>query len=198
MNDLAPLLGVLAGLAGIADTIPYVRDTLRGSTRPHRGSWLIWGALAIIACIAQRADGATWSVLMAGTQAIVTILVFFLAIRHGEGGMRSTDFGLMTLAAAGVGGWIIARDPVIALGCVIAADLSAFAMMTPKVHRDPHSETLSTYVLASVGGALAAGAVSALDAAMLLYPVYYCLINGATAILIGRRRAVLRLGVLPG
>lgn len=191
MNDLAPLLGVLAGLAGIADTIPYVRDTLRGSTRPHRGSWLIWGALAIIACIAQRADGATWSVLMAGTQAIVTSLVFFLAIRHGEGGMRTTDLGLMALAAAGVGGWIIARDPVIALGCVIAADLSAFAMMTPKVHRDPHSETLSTYVLASVGGALAAGAVSALDAAMLLYPVYYCLINAVTAILIGRRRAVL-------
>jgi hypothetical protein len=64
-------------------------------------------------------------------------------------------------------------------------------MMTPKVHRDPHSETLSTYVLASVGGALAAGAVSQLDAAMLLYPVYYSLVNAATAILIGRRRAVL-------
>jgi hypothetical protein len=191
MNDLAPVLGVLAGLAGIADTIPYVRDTLRGSTRPHRGSWLIWGALAIIACIAQRADGATWSVLMAGTQAIVTGLVFLIAIRYGEGGMSAIDLGLMTLAAAGVVGWIVAREPVIALACVIAADLSALAMMTPKVHRDPHSETLSTYVLASVGGALAAGAVSQLDVAMLLYPVYYSLVNAATAILIGRRRAIL-------
>jgi hypothetical protein len=191
MNDLAPFLGVLAGLAGIANTIPYVRDTLRGSTRPHRGSWLIWGALAVIACIAQRADGATWSVLMAGTQAIVTGLVFLIAIRYGEGGMSAIDLGLMTLAAVGVCGWIVAREPVIALGCVIAADLSALAMMTPKVHRDPHSETLSTYVLASVGGALAAGAVSQLDAAMLLYPVYYSLVNAATAILIGRRRAVL-------
>jgi len=191
MNDIAPILGVLAGLAGIADTVPYVRDTLRGNTRPHRGTWLIWGALAIIACLAQRADGATWSVLMTGTQAIVTSLVFLLAIRLGEGGMSRTDLALITLAAAGACGWIVAREPVVALGCVIVADLSALAMMVPKVRRDPHSETLSTYVLASVGGALAAGAVSELDPAMLVYPAYYCLANAATAILIGRRRAIL-------
>ena len=172
-------------------TVPYVRDIIRGSTRPHRGSWLIWGVLAIIACIAQRADGATWSVLMAGTQAIVTNLVLLLAIRRGEGGMSATDLGLLTLAAAGVCGWFVGREPVIALGCVIVADLSALAMMIPKVHRDPHSETLSTYVLASVGGALAAGAVSELRPAMLLYPAYYCLANGATALLIRRRRAIL-------
>ena len=43
MSDLAPVFGVLAAVVGVADTIPYVRDTLRGSTRPHRGTWLIWG-----------------------------------------------------------------------------------------------------------------------------------------------------------
>ena len=32
MTDIAPLLGVLAGAIGVADTIPYVRDILRG---PH-------------------------------------------------------------------------------------------------------------------------------------------------------------------
>jgi hypothetical protein len=47
MTEIAPLLGVLAGAIGVADMIPYVRDTLRGTTRPHRGTWLIWGALGI-------------------------------------------------------------------------------------------------------------------------------------------------------
>lgn len=75
---------------------------------------------------------------------------------------------------------------------VIAADLIAFAMMVPKVHRDPDSETLSTYALASVGGALAAGAVAAPDLSMLLDPAYYCLVNAAAAILIHRRRISLR------
>ena len=67
---------------------------------------------------------------------------------------------------------------------MIAADLGAAAMMTPKAYRDPHSETLTMYALASVGGALAAGAVGALDVSLLLYPVYYCLANGAMALLI--------------
>jgi hypothetical protein len=60
--------------------------------------------------------------------------------------------------------------------------------MMPKTHRDPHSETLSTFALASLGGALAAGAVGVLDASLLLYPAYYCLVNAAIALLISRRR----------
>ena len=91
MTDVAPVLGVLAVLVGIADTIPYVRDTLRGATRPHRGTWLIWSVLAIVVCFSQRADGASWSLLMAAAQAILTSLVFVLAIRRGEGGMSTGD-----------------------------------------------------------------------------------------------------------
>ena len=45
MTYIAPVLGVLAGVVGIADTIPYVRDTVGGSTRPHRGTWPIWSVL---------------------------------------------------------------------------------------------------------------------------------------------------------
>jgi hypothetical protein len=183
------ILGVAAGLAGIADTVPYVRDTVRGSTRPHRGTWLIWAVLAIVACVSQRADGGSWSVLMTGTQAVLTGFVFVLAIRHGEGGMEARDLFLLALAGAGVIGWILARQPVVAVGCVVAADLTAVVMMTPKVRRDPESETLSTYALASVGGALAAGAVGGADLTLLLYPVYYCLANAAMAVFILRRRA---------
>jgi hypothetical protein len=189
MVALSPVLGVLGGLAGIANTIPYVRDTVHGSTRPHRGSWLIWEVLAIVACVAQVADGASWSALMTGTQAILTGLVCLLAIRYGEGGMSAGDLTLIAFAGGGVIGWIVAREPVVAVECVIVADLLACAMTIPKICRDPHSETLSTYALASLGGALATIAVGMPDIALLLYPAYYCLVNGATAILIYRRRA---------
>lgn len=40
-----------------------------------------------------------------------------------------------------------------------------------------------------MSGALAAGSVAALDPTLLLYPVYFCLGNGALALLIVRRRA---------
>jgi hypothetical protein len=191
MIELAAVLGVLAGVVGIADTVPYVRDTLRGGTRPHRGTWLIWGVLAVLVCLSQYADGASWSLIMAATQAVLTGLIFGLSIRHGEGGLTPTEIVMIAIAGGGVIGWIMADEPLVATVCVVAADLIGAAMMVPKTYRDPESETLVTFVFASLGGALAAGAVGAVDLALLLYPIYYCLVNGAIALLIYHRRAVL-------
>jgi hypothetical protein len=186
--QLAPVLGILAGLVGVADTIPYVRDTVRGRTRPHRGTWLIWGVLALVVSFSQRAEGASWSLVLTASQAVLTALVFVLAIRYGEGGVAARDLSLIVVAFAGVVGWMLVREPLVAVVCVIVADLVAAAMMTPKAYRDPHSETLAMYALACLGGALAAGAVGAFDVALLLYPIYYCLANGALALLISVRR----------
>jgi hypothetical protein len=191
MIGVAPVLGVLAGLLGVANMVPYVRDTIRGATRPHRGTWLIWGSLAIVVWLSQRADGASWSLMLAGGQVVLNGIVVLLAIRRGEGGMSAPEAAMLGLAGGGVIGWIVADQPIVAIACVIAADLVATALMAPKTYRDPGSETLVTYVGASVAGALAAGAVGALDVSLLLYPVYYCLVNIANAILISHRRGAL-------
>jgi hypothetical protein len=37
MIEPAPFLGILPGLVGVADLVPYMRYTLRRSTRPRRG-----------------------------------------------------------------------------------------------------------------------------------------------------------------
>lgn len=191
MTDVAPVLGVLAGVVGVADMVPYVRDTVRRSTCPYRGTWLIWSVLAIVVCVSQRADGASWSLIMSASQAVLTGLVFVLAIRLGVGGLSSVDVVLMAIAGAGVVGWLIADAPVVATACVVAADLIAAGMMVPKTWRDPGSETLSTFAFASLGGALAVGSVGALEPSLLLYPVYFCVANGALALLIMRRRVAL-------
>ena len=191
MIELVAVLGVSAGLIGVADTIPYVRDTLRGSTRPHRGTWLIWGVLAVVVCLSQYADGASWSLIMAGVQAVLTTGIFVLSIRRGVGGVSRVEQLMIAIAGAGVVGWIVADEPLVATACVVAADILGAAMMVPKTYRDPESETLVTFAFASLGGALAAGAVGAIDLSLLLYPVYYCLVNGAIALLIVHRRAVL-------
>ena len=188
MTGVAPVLGVLAALVGIADTVPYVRDTLRGATRPHRGTWLIWSVLALVVCLSQRADGASWSLLMAATQALLTGLIFVLAIRRGEGGVSASDRVMIAIAGGGVIGWIVADEPIVATACVVAADLIGAALMVPKTYRDPGSETLATFAFASLGGLLAAGAVGAPDLSLLLYPVYFGVVNGAIAVLIHQRR----------
>jgi hypothetical protein len=191
VDALVPALGVLAGLTGVLNTVPYVRDTLRRATRPHRGTWLIWSVLAVVAYFSQRAEGASWSVVMCGVQAAMNGVVVVLALRYGTGAVSRGERLLLTLAAGGVIGWAVADDPMVATVCVVAADLIAVALMLPKSWCDPGSETLSTFAFASLAGALAAGAAGG-GAALLLYPVYYCVVNGGLALLLWRRRAVVR------
>lgn len=175
-----------AALVGVVGTLPYARDTLRQVTRPHLGTWLVWSLLAVVAFLAQRADGASWSALMCGAQALMNVGVFALAVRHGTGVVTVADRLLLLLAAAGVAGWIVAGDPLIATGCVVAADLIAVAMMVPKSWCDPGSETLATFAVASLSGAFAAGAAG--TASLLVYPVYYCLVNAGVAMMLWSRR----------
>ncbi len=187
----SPSLGVLAALMSVANTFPYVRDILRRTTRPHRGAWLIWSALAIVASLSQWADGASWSLAMCVVQALLDVLVLALAIRLGVGGLSIGEKVAMGVAAAGVLGWLAADAPLIATSCVVVADLMGALVMAPKTYHDPDSETLATFALASLGGALATGAVGAADPSLLLYPIYFCLVNASIALLIWHRRAVL-------
>ena len=190
-TELLATLGILAGIVAIADTAPYIRDTVRGRTRPQHSTWLIWGTLANVAFLSQHADGAAWSLPMMGAQAVLTTVIFVLSLSRGEGGLSRFELLLLGVAAAGVVGWLTVDEPLVATVCVVIADLIGVALMVPKTYRDPWSETLSTFALASLSGALAVGAVGAIDASLLLYPVYFCLGNGALALLIWWRRAVL-------
>jgi hypothetical protein len=105
------------------------------------------------------------------------------------GGLSATDLLLTAMAAAGVVGWLVCDEPTVATAAVVVADLLAAVMMMPKTYRDPTSETLASFALASVGGALAAGAAASNEPALLLYPLYFCAVNGAIALLIHHRRA---------
>jgi hypothetical protein len=199
MTEPGPAFGLLAGLAAVACTMPYVRDTLRGTTVPHRGSWLIWGVLEVVAVEAQRADGARWSLVPLVAQCVGTCLVFGLSVRLGSGGLSRVDLALLGLAGVGLAGWKAVDAPVVATSFVIAADLVAAVMMLPKTCRDPHSETLSTFVLAAASGALAVGAVGALSAPLLMYPVYFVAVNAAlAAVIVHRRRVTARRTAITG
>ena len=89
-----------------------VRDVIRGSTRPHRGSWLIWAVTAIVVYASQRADGASWSLIMAGAQAVLTAFVFLLCAA-----ILAWDraFEVPTLSRRTRLGWALATAPTSAL-----------------------------------------------------------------------------------
>jgi hypothetical protein len=193
----AALAGLSAALLSAADTAPYVRDTLRGSTVPHRGTWLVWSVLGVVAVESQRADGAHWSLVPLVIQAGGTLVVLALGLRLGTGGLTRTDAGLIVVAGVGVVGWATIHEPVVATAGVIVADLVAALMMLPKTWRDPHSETQATFVLAALSGVLAVASVGSSTVQLLAYPAYFAVVNALLAWVIAHRRRARPL-LIPG
>jgi hypothetical protein len=180
--------GVLALGVSVIDSVPYVRDILRGRTRPYRATWAIWTTLGIIAFVAQAADGASWSLLMVGAQAVGVAVVFGLSITRGSGRLGPVDMAIIAVAAAGIVGWYASSRPLFATVCVVVADLAGVALMLPKTWRDPGSETPSSFLLAGLAGLLGTAAVGAFDPSLLLYPGYFAVVNAGLAGIITLRR----------
>jgi hypothetical protein len=183
--------GVLAGILQLVATAPYVRDILRGSTRPQRATWAIWAALSFVVLASQWASGATWSLALTIGQAVSCGGIFALSLRRGVGGVSPLELGLLGIAALGVAGWQLAGDPVVATCAVVAADLVAVALMLPKTYRQPGSETLATYAIGVVSTIFALAAVGPTAPSLLIYPLYILAADGAVvAVIVLRRRAL--------
>ena len=192
--SLVVAAAIAGGVISLFDAVPYIRDTVRGSTRPHRGTWLIWATLSWVALASSHADGARWSLLPLAAQALMTSVIVALSIRRGEGGVSRSDRALLLVAAVGVAGWFAFTDPTLATIAVIVADVIGAAMMLPKAWRDPSSETPSTFVLSSVVGLCALVAVGNFNPALVIYPIYYAVANGVIAgVLLYRRPLVARV-----
>lgn len=192
--------GVLSGLLSALAFLPYIRDTLRGASQPLRSSWLIWSVLASISFASQVAEGAGASLWFAGTQTAGTVAVMLLSIRRGTGSYLRGSDGLVLLGAAvGLWLWAVTDAPAWALVISISISLMAGSVTVRKAYERPQTETLATWVLSLAGACCAIASVGTLTPALLAYPVYLLLLNGAIvlAILMGRARDWLWRAPLP-
>ncbi|MGR3502982.1 hypothetical protein [Pseudaestuariivita sp.] len=189
--DWAYAAGILAALIGLAAYVPYFRDTLFGSTRPHRATWLIWALLSSISTASQAYEGATHSLWFSMGQSGATIVVFLMSIRGGMGSyLGRSDAPTLVAAALGIVLWVTTDSAVYALAIAIAVSALGGVATAVKAYRAPETETLSCWVLNFVAATLAVLVVGQPDPVLLAYPVYLfalyaCIILAITA---GRMR----------
>ncbi len=182
-------IGLASGALAIVMYAPYIRDMLKGTTHPHRASWLIWSSLGLIAFFSQLAKGATNSLWMTAAQTLGTMAVFILSIKFGTGGFSRLDRVSLLAAAFGIVLWYLTSDALYALLITIAVDAIGAALTAKKAYQRPESETLITWVLSAASGILGTLAVGALNPTLMLYPLYVFVANSCviTGILLGRR-----------
>jgi hypothetical protein len=183
-------IGVLAGILSIIMYIPYIKDTVKGITHPHRASWLIWSSLGLIAFFSQIAKGATDSLWMTAAQTLGTMFIFLLSLKLGVGGFNRRDKISLIIAGLGLLAWFFTKEAAYALLITIAVDAIGAGLTAIKAYEMPESETLITWILSAISGLLATIAVGRFSPILMVYPFYVFLANSwvISSILFGRKR----------
>ncbi|MCR9159010.1 MAG: hypothetical protein NXH80_17365 [Rhodobacteraceae bacterium] len=174
------VFGGIATALSLVAYAPYIVNTLRGHTRPHRACWLIWSVLATISFFSQFYEGATASLGFAAAQAGCTTLIFLLAVIRGQGPfMKRADAGVLGIACVGLLIWYETESAAYSLVTSITISLLGGLLTVAKVYWSPQSETMSTWTMSFVASGFALMAVGTLDWLLLAYPLYLFVLNGS-------------------
>ncbi len=189
MYDLKVIVGAIASLLVFVGYAPYIRDMLKGKTKPHVYSWFIWGFVTMLVFFFQFNAGAgagSWLTLSAG---LVCLLIFVLAFWHGTKDITRLDTAFLILALVAVGLWIITKQPLISVILLVAIDMLGFIPTIRKSWNKPYTETLFSYGLNTFRFAIGLYALETYTVVTYLYPVAWLFANGLfSVILIVRRR----------
>lgn len=186
------IFGLASAVLGLWAFLPYILDTLRGSTEPERASWLIWSVLSAIAFAAQMQEGASESLGFAAAKVTGTVVVLLLAISRGRGVFLSRpDERALWLAVIGLVLWYMTDRAEYALALTITISLLGGTLTIAKSYQRPESETLSSWTMSFLAACCALAAVGSYDWMLLAYPLYLFVLNGAIicAIVLGRATA---------
>lgn len=193
MPEYKVLLGILATILAFIGYFPYVRNTIRGTTKPHAFSWLVWGVLEGIGFVAQVVEGAGPGAWVLGFSAVVTFGIFILALKKGSREFATADWIALAGALIAIVLWRITDNPTLAVIFVVLADAIGFIPTFRKTFHRPHEETLTEYTLAFCKHILSIFALRTYSVATWLYPASLVITNASLVVLaLVRRRALKR------
>jgi hypothetical protein len=178
MLEYKAAIGALALVLGAIGYVPYFRDLIRGTTKPHVFSWFVWGLLGAIAFAAQIVSNGGWGAWTTGFMALVCFVVAFIALFSGEKNITRLDWFCFAGALIGTVFWAYTKNPVTAVVIITIVDLVAFVPTFRKSYAKPDEETVFEYGIASLKYVLAIVALESYSLTTWLYPASLVITNG--------------------
>ena len=190
--SIKAVIAVATIVMTLASYVFYFRDIFAGKTKPHAFSWLVWAALTAIAFFGQVSDQAGPGAWITGVTALVSIVIFGLAIQKGEKDITRSDKLNLLGAVLALGLWPLTSNPLLSMILITIVDFLGFLPTIRKSYHKPHEETLITYVLSALKFVLAIVALDHYSVITWLYPASLVAANGFFVFMLVVRRRKLQ------
>lgn len=172
----------------------YIRDMVRGETKPNRVSWLIWCLAPIIASFISFSKGAGISVLPVFMAGVIPLLVLSASVwnKNAYWELGILDYICFTLALVSLLSWVFLKEGTLATIFAILADLIAFVPTYVKSWRAPDTESISAYGFGSFNAVLSISTLTVLSFNTFGFAMYLLLGNLLEIVIVLYRRKMLK------
>lgn len=147
--DLIKIAGIISLLLGAYSVIPYILSILKGKTKPHQFSWLVFVIMNVIVFISQFLEGARESILITFTFVVGSSIIFLLSLKYGVRESSRWDRILFTFALFTIALWVLTKNNALAIWLTLLIDVAATTMIVLKVRAQPYSEDPKPWLIAT-------------------------------------------------
>jgi len=141
---------VISTVLAIYCTIPYMVSIVKGETKPHQFTWLIFTIMNGIVMVSQFLEGARASVIISVIFFLGSFLETLLAFKYGVRDSSRYDRFLFGCALATIVLWAFTRNNALAIWLTVLIDVFATTMLVLKIKRHPGSEPFWLWFIATV------------------------------------------------
>lgn len=185
VTDIKEMSGVVSFILMLVGSVPYVRAVLKGETKPHLFSWIIWHLVDDIAVAAQFAAGAGAGLLATLAGSLASLGIAFLAIqRRAAITITRFDWSTFAITLSAIPLWIITKEPLSAALIATAINAAAFLITMRKAWADPASENATAYLVYTAGWLFGILALVDYNLTSTLYPLVGMIMNFAVALIV--------------
>ena len=177
-------LGTAIGALG---TAVYLRDTLRGTTKPNRVTWLLWAVAPLLAAAVELDEGVGLRALPTFMVGFMPLLVFAASFhnRAAVWRVRRIDYGCGVMSVVGTVVWLVTRNGVLAICAAIAADFLAGVPTVMKSWTHPETETVYSYLGAVISMAILLLTITDWTFEEAAFPIFIVCVASVEVFLVG-------------
>ena len=176
---------VVASIGGLY----YLYETLTGTAKPNRVTWILWGIFPMITFVAQRSqgvEGISWVSFASGfTPILVVVASFFNKKSYWK--TQPLDYACLSIGIIGIILWALTDNANLAITFAIFADFAAALPTILKAYKHPETESWIAFALSTFGFVISTLAIHIWTFENYAFVTYLVFMNGLIAILAFRK-----------
>lgn len=180
--------GVFGVIANLASSFLYITSILRGRTRPHLFSRLVWTLTTGTVFFTQIASGAGAGAWVSGCGTLVQASITVLSLAYGEKTITRGDWISLMAALSALPLWALTKNPLWSVIIVTLIDASAYYPTLRKSFSKPDEEPAAPYIISNIKHGFTLLALGSYSLTTTLYFIVMLLMNGLTAAFVLARR----------